>query len=298
MNPSVRARIIVVVLVLSVATGGCAALKAYPDRSIDPVAEIKALAPYLAPDVLAKYHAASDTERNGLTQRQWRDAVIEARIREADIQFNAFQQKLFEQGVGFGIATDWIVLALNAAGALSGGAANVLAATSGGVVGARASFEKNAFFDRTMPSLLATMVAGRKETLVKIRQAQTGTPAEYSLGAALNDLETYYNAGSIPAALTQIAETSGAAAKKADAELKSLGVVVAVSDVLQKRRAAAATYVKSLTPAERATLAKSLGITGPADPVAEVLGAIATADTEAKFDRIAQTINVLFGRDF
>jgi hypothetical protein len=141
-----------------------------------------------------------------------------------DISFNAFQEALYKEGVDYGIATDWAVLALDAAGTLVGGAGTkaALAATSGGLTGAKAAFDKNVYFDKTIPAVLAKMVATRKEILVKLRGGLTRTTEEYSLTQALVDLEDYYYAGTIPGAIIGIAETAGAEAEKADRDLKNL----------------------------------------------------------------------------
>ncbi len=271
--------------------GGCASLRAYPEPSIDPAGELRVLDKYLQPTAITRYDSANDADRDGLTKRAWRNEVVNARVRAIDINFNTFQQKLFQEGVGSGIATDWIVLALNAAGALAGGAANALSATSAGIVGARASFDKHAYFEKTMPALMASMVAKRKEILVRIREGLTQDIDEYALTLALNDLDSYYQAGSIPGALLEIAETSGDKAKKADAKLE---LVTAVPADLQARREKAAAYVKTLNQSQLDTLAKSLGIpTGP-NALVGILTKIATAQTTKAFDVIAQKIKILF----
>lgn len=277
----------------------CASLKAYPELSSDPAAELKAMEKFLQPSAITKYEAQNDSDRDGLSKRAWRNEVVNARVRATDLHFNTFQQGLFQEGVGFGITTDWIVLALNAAGSLAGGAANVLAATSAGVVGAKASFDKNVFFEKTMPALLTTMVAKRKEGLVRIREGLTKDIDEYPLTLALSDLDSYYYAGTIPGALIDIAETSGATAKKADAQLESLLIVVPVPPELQARRETAAAFVKTLVgkPDQLNALAKSLGLpTGP-DALTEILTAISRAQSTKAFDLIAQKLKILFGKE-
>ncbi|WP_440207475.1 hypothetical protein, partial [Campylobacter coli] len=59
---------------------------------------------------------------------------------------------------------DWIALALNGVGSVSA-ASKALSAASAGVLGARASFEKQALYNMTMPAMLAQMVAKRREVL-------------------------------------------------------------------------------------------------------------------------------------
>jgi hypothetical protein len=279
---------------------GCASLKAYPERSVDPDAELKAMEKFLQPSAITQYDSQQDSDRNGLSKRAWRNEVANARVRAIDLHFTTFQQRLFQEGVGLGIATDWVVLALNAAGSLVTGPANALSAASAGIGGGRASFDKNAFFDKSMPTLLAAMVAKRKEVLVRIREGLTREIEEYPLGLALNDLDSYYNAGTIPGALIDIAETSGAAAKKADVQLESLLIVVPVPPELQERRERAADFVKTLVNKadQLNALAKSLGLpTGP-DALTEILTAISRAQSTKAFDIVAQKLKILFGKEF
>lgn len=284
-----------VVILLSLS--GCASMSAYPERATDPQAELTAMNRYLQPSAITKYDAQNDSEREGLNKRAWRSEVVNARVRATDLHFNIFQQKLFQEGVGLGVATDWMVLALNVGGSVAGGAASALSAASAGVVGAKAAFDKNVFFDKTMPTLLANMVAKRKEVLVRIREGLTKDVDEYPLTLALNDLDSYYNVGTVPGALIDIAETAGAVAKKADAQLESLLVVTPVDPLLQARREQAAAYAKTLNQNQLDALAKSLGLpTGP-NALVDILTAISKAQSTKAFDIIAQKLKVLFNKE-
>jgi hypothetical protein len=272
-------------------------MSAYPERATDPQAELTAMNKYLQAGAITKYDAQNDAERDGLSKRAWRNEVVNARVRATDLHFNAFQQKLFQEGVGLGVATDWMVLALNVGGSVAGGAASALSAASAGVVGAKAAFDKNVFFDKTMPALLANMMAKRKEVLVRIREGLIKDVDEYPLTLALNDLETYYNAGTIPGALVDIAETAGAVAEKADARLESLLVVTPVDPLLQARREQAAAFVKTLNQSQLDALAKSLGLSTGANAQVDILTAISKAQSTKGFDIIAQKLKVLFNKE-
>lgn len=275
----------------------CASLTAYPERSYDPKAELEAMKMYLSQEAITKYYADDDKQRNGMSKRQWRNAVVNARIHANDLHFNDFQQGLFREGVGFGIATDWVVLALSGAGALFSTASTALSAAATGVVGAKASFDKNAFFDMTMPALLATMVAKRKEVLVRIRNGLSKDIEKYPLELALSDLDSYYNAGSVPGALMEVAETAGQTADQADTQLRQMLVVMPVPPELQARREQAAAFVKTLDDNQLKTLAKSLNRSTKGDVLVTILDEIAAAQTFESFDIIAQKIKILFNKE-
>ncbi len=159
-----------------------------------------------------------------------RDEYVNAKISTIDLHFGEFEKSLFTEGVGGGIATDWIKLALGGAGAVIASASQALSAAAAGVEGAKASFDKQAFFANTMTTLLAAMDANRKTVQVKIRQGLDQPVTSYSLTQAFADLEDYYLAGTIPGALISINADSGAKSAKAQNLLNELTTFKFVKD--------------------------------------------------------------------
>lgn len=207
--------------VLCLLATGCAALKGYPETSSDPGAELTVLAKYFQPN----YIQGCIDKQDNLERRRCRDEIVNGRIRAIDLHFNAFQKELFKGGVTGNIAVDWAVLALSATGAVAGTAATkaALAAASGGLVGAKGSFDKNAYFEKTMPVILSRMIAERKKVLATIREGMAGDSIEeYPLHRALIDVEDYYSAGTLPGAIMAVAEDAGKTAKKADEKIENL----------------------------------------------------------------------------
>jgi hypothetical protein len=98
-----------------------------------------------------------------MTKEGWRNEVLEARIQDMNLQFSKFEQSLYEQGIRFGVGTDWIVLALSGAGAIvTGGASSALSGAAAGVTGARSAYGKDVLYDKTLPVIIAQMVAQRR----------------------------------------------------------------------------------------------------------------------------------------
>jgi len=279
--------------------GGClASLTAYPDASYNPRAELESLAPYLSTEAITKYDLPEDGQRNGMNRKDWRNAVLNARIHAMDVLFNEFQQDLYQQGVGLGISTDWIVLALSGAGSLITSASTALSAAAAGVVGAKAAFDRNAFHDRTMTTLLATMVAQRRDVLAAIRTKQQLDEVEYPLTLALTDLDSYYQAGTLPGALTAVAENAGSVAAAADARLKNLLLVTPVPPSLQARREKAADFVKTLDDIQLRALAETLKVPVDDEVQKNLLLAISGAESDEAFAIISQKIRIHFGEEF
>ncbi len=209
-----------VILTLSISICGCASFTGYPERSGNVEDELKQLEKYFNPEIIGEYDQEDDPNK----KQALRNEIINARIRAIDIHFNDFQQRLYREGVGSNIATDWTVIGLGVAGSITSSlsATQNLSAISGGITGAKSSFDKNAFFDRTMPAILSQMIALRKSALVKIRSGLTAGVSEYPLNWALTDVEEYFIAGTMPGAVMGIIEEAGATTKEADIRLKAL----------------------------------------------------------------------------
>jgi hypothetical protein len=211
-----------VLLCVTASLDGCAALRNYPVRPNDVDTELQALRRYFDP---------AEIQKGGNTIA-WRNEVVNSQILAIDLQFTAFEQEFARENVGVNTAVDMTVIGLGAATGVAGGAAtkSILGAISGGITGAKGIIDKDLFYSKTMPVLLSQMEAQRKVQLVKIRTGLTADAdkdprsdaSKYPLSEALIDVEEYYKAGSIPAALQGIIEQSGAAGQNATKDLKRL----------------------------------------------------------------------------
>lgn len=172
-----------VALVLALTMTGCVALSGYPKDASDPGAELAGLQQYFSPDIRTQYDAIVDPR----LRRDLRDGVAYGQLRAYDINFKAFQKALTGDRNAFSIGTDWILLGLNAAAAAIGGSA-AMSAASAGIVGAKGSVDKELFYQKTLPALIAQMEARRTGALLPIEQGLAKSDAEYSLHKALVDL--------------------------------------------------------------------------------------------------------------
>lgn len=237
LSNAVGVRLFVLVCVTA-SLDGCAALRNYPVRPNNVDTELQALRRYFDP---------AEIQKGGNTIA-WRNEVVNSQILAIDLQFTAFEQELARENVGVNTAVDMTVIGLGAATGVAGGAAakSILGAISGGITGAKGIIDKDIFYSKTMPVLLSQMEAQRKVQLVKIRTGLTADAnqdplleaRQYTLSEALIDVEEYYKAGSIPAALQGIIEQSGATGQKATTDLKQL-------------TAASAEHVRQITSARK-----------------------------------------------
>jgi len=176
---------------------------------------------YYVAGVLDTYNSlAGDPVR----QREYRDEVINGRIYVIDYYYNKFRQNMRGVKPDTNIVTDIAVLGLDAADAINPArrAKEILLAISGGLTGPGASVDKDDFYDEALPALISKMDSLRLERLVLIRQRMKyGTQGEnpYTLGAAMIDVNNYFQSGTISGALLGITKSSGVAANEAEKEL-------------------------------------------------------------------------------
>lgn len=205
-----------IVIALSLFCVSCSAIKSYPDRTSNPQDQLSKLSWCFTDDLRNVPSGQNPTVR--------RNDVINCRIYAIDLQFTLFEQSIAQESISLNTGVDLAVVGLGAATTVVNGAAvkSILGAISGGITGGKGIIDKDIFYSKTMPALLSQMEAQRKTQLLIIRTRLRSSADEYSLSEALIDVENYYKAGSIPAALQGIVEQSGAVANDATQKLKKL----------------------------------------------------------------------------
>ena len=186
-----------VLAVLLVALTGCAGIDSAPTRFGTADDSLTGVDPYFA-TTLTKYLAGQPGEREGI-----RNGFIETRTALIDQAYAGFRQTLYTQRVGVNVGVDLATIGLNAVGTVTGSAPakTALHALSGGLIGSKASIDKNVFFDRTMPALLAQMEAQRSTLRLRLLAGMTADAVAYPLMQARADLEEYYVAGTLVGAI-------------------------------------------------------------------------------------------------
>lgn len=204
--------------------GGCSTITGYPTSSQNDDKEIAASQSYFDSNVRSNGDAPSDVARGGLTRQQYRDAVVYGRLGVIDIRYDQFEKALTGTNNGLSMAADLTVLALNGLGATTGAAAtkSALAAASAGVVGGKATINTDLFYQKTLPALITQMEAGRQKQLAIIKTGLTKCVDQYPLQEALNDVQSYYVAGTLPSAVQQVTSTAGASLASSNKDLADL----------------------------------------------------------------------------
>lgn len=153
--------------------------------------------------------------------RQFRDKVILTRLVAYDFAFNEFKRDLNEERVGLAFGTDLATLVLGTlTTAIPAEAARTaFGATTTVISGGKASFDKQALFERTIPAIVSEMEGKRASVKADILVSMRQTADKYTLIEALDDLRKYEKAGSI---LDSIAGLTGNAAQRSEKAQQAL----------------------------------------------------------------------------
>jgi hypothetical protein len=223
-----RARVSVVLVCLPILSA-CAIIEGYPANPDNNTATLTALQDtYFGPKSEDKYNGIQQTDPNYATlRRNARDEVILGRIHAYDIEFSSFQRALTGYDSMISIGTDLTALALNGLGATNGNKAmkTAFAAASGGVIGAQGVIDKDMFYQKTVPALIAQMEANRAKTKLAIFTGLRQADADYPLGRADSDLADLNDAGSIPNAISNVIQQSTDQKNATQNEIKTLQVL-------------------------------------------------------------------------
>ncbi|MBV8564929.1 MAG: hypothetical protein JO273_05690 [Methylobacteriaceae bacterium] len=203
--------------------GSCSTVEGYPVDPENTSAVLGSLQAYFDPAMDAQYNASFDP----VFRRQLRDTIVLNRLRAYDIEYDIFQRKLFGDSNALSVGGDLVVLALNGAGATTGGAATkaALSAASAGIVGAQGAISKDLFYQRTVPALIAQIDANRANAKIAILTGLNSPDDVYPLARAYVDLEMLKNAGGLPGALSNITQQAALDRQSAEWSLSALSSI-------------------------------------------------------------------------
>lgn len=225
-SSQIRPTVLFSALSLIATMPGCATLRGSQDTFISAPATT-AIDLRLA---LEMYYKPNDADRLGMTRRDYRDYVAGSVQSGVENRYKKFVDQLQSSNRGSALGLNLLVLGLSGATALAGKSAiDELATITTVASGARATVDKDLFFERTLPAVIALMDAERAEIKTGIAKNRAQPAERYSLGDALDDLHRLEQAGSIERAFARM--TKSAVDDKA-AEEERLNTIVAACDEL------------------------------------------------------------------
>ena len=184
----------------------CAPLVGYPKDPEDTDATLARLKPYFDGTQELIYLGLAEPART-----LKRNEIVLARMHSYDIEFSDFERGLYGEGNEVTLGSDLVGLILGGLTATTGNAAtkSALGAASTGVLGAKAAIDKDLYYQKTIPALLAQMEADRLKASLPITAGLKLSDADYPLMQAYIDLNAYQSAGSIPAAINAVNKNAG-----------------------------------------------------------------------------------------
>lgn len=210
-------RILCLVAALPV-LGGCAALDGYPGDP-SPPGNLDTLRQAYFPLNTQLEDAYKAALGDPVKRRQLRDEIVYGRMHVYDMEFTLFVRDLSAGNNTFSVGTDFAALALSGLGATTGNAATkaALAAASGGVLAANGAVNKDIFYQKTVPAIIAQMEADRENAEATIvNNLANLNDDQYPLQRAVLDLDRLNDAGNLNSAIATI--TKSAADQKAVAQ--------------------------------------------------------------------------------
>lgn len=218
-------------LVVGSSLAACSSMHGVPTRYQDATATVTAIK--LTPEDLAELVISeSRIERN---------AIMHKAIAVIDLRFHELVRGLHGDRQDAAALTSYAGIGFNTAGTLVG---NVVAKTNYAAAAAVSAAllgvaEKQYYFEKTMPALVAAMSAARAAIEVKLRTGMQDDVGQYPGSLALAQLEEYFAAGTVLAAISQV--TKAAEDDKVKQAIR-VEQILAVTDeqIVERRNIAAA----------------------------------------------------------
>lgn len=165
-----------------------------------------------------------------------RNRFINARLISLDINYHAFVNNLSVERQNADAAVQVAQIAMGVAGVSTAAARTKtnLAAAAAALTGVKAIVDKEYYFNKSVPALLAMMNAQRSAVLKKIKTSMNDLVEQYDARAAMDDLAAYQRAGTLIGAISAVETIANALEEKKAGEVRQL-MAFKPADVDEKR---------------------------------------------------------------
>ena len=197
--------------ILIIGIQGCATFSGLPNPTLDNESTLT--------NLQSNYTTDSITECNKNLTTICRNNIIESVILATDINYYKFEAELSDEDRGVSFFSTIVEIGLNATGAISG--VKLYSIISSAVIGANASYTNQLLVDKMVSSIQQQMNANRAIVKTNLVLGMNQPITNYSLNTALNDLESYYNAGTLNSALNGITTSTTTNSTTANVELQN-----------------------------------------------------------------------------
>jgi hypothetical protein len=162
-----------------------------------------------------------------------RDQILGELMYIIDADHGDFERSMQAHATAFEVMSDFTVLGLTGAGAVTGGAETkaILSAIASGVMGAQLSVNKRVFRDKTIEALQAQMRAAQTQRKAEIISRMKQTTDDYTLELGLSDIVQYYYDGTMTRALQNMVADAKEKEKKAESSVSANLLLLKASPV-------------------------------------------------------------------
>jgi hypothetical protein len=163
--------------------------------------------------------AMNQNQPNLETAQRKRDSLIFLCVALINDNYNSFEDDLFVGRARSNVAGDFLEISLTALTGFTNGerVKSILGIAATALKGTRKSVDANFFRERTTETIALKMRAARDRVRTDIYKGLKAPVTEYPLGAAIDDIVSYLNAGTLNSALLLLAQDAGEDSKKAAA---------------------------------------------------------------------------------
>ncbi|OHB61210.1 MAG: hypothetical protein A2167_05230 [Planctomycetes bacterium RBG_13_46_10] len=215
----------IVSILISVLFAGCNSTYygGAPEPSFDVDKDLKQLAAHFDDtNSIADYYQLKKDPKTTINQlKAARDKFIAGRLTMMNIRYIQFIRQMTSDKQLLDSSVEILGIGLNIAGVLFDSAATktALAGVAAGVTGSKATIDKNYYFERTIPALIAAMNAQRKAAFIPILTGIQKDVNEYPFEQAVTDLHSYYFAGTFIGAIQAIQTDAGVKERETDKDI-------------------------------------------------------------------------------
>ncbi len=201
----------------------CAPVRGFPDDPADQSDFSSFVSPAGNPVQIygPASEAAYDSASDDLARTAARNQIIRHRLWGYDRTYSSFKRRLTLDGNIVSAGGSLAALVLGGLAATTGntGTSNALAAAGAGIIGAQGVINRELYFQKTLPALMAQRDAARDQALAPILAGMKLPDSRYSLTDANADLQRLKDAGSIEGAINTINQDAAIAKQDAQAAI-------------------------------------------------------------------------------
>jgi hypothetical protein len=208
-------------------------------------------------------------------RNQIRNRAVSTYLLAIDANYFDFRRSLSRSMKLTNIGYDFTILGLTGVGSVWKEASRYVSAAATGLAGGRASVNRELYFEKTLPALVAFMETRRLQVRTEILRRLAEDEDHYTLQDAMADINRYQEAASLDGAIQQISASAASAQQVAEVDFSRAVTLCRAENTIPARRKAMMRSLlggPGILPADAPRFVRALTASGvtnakpPADP--------------------------------